>query len=134
MQSKLNSQELIKRSKNRLSSIKYCFNFFHQSNCFYALPMIESTDYGRPMKPFFHWNPELLGLGRQIGKINSGAFGVFRPNHQHPFWYSESLVHVFHTLFLKKTLNLYIYIPNICLGLGFEFGPQRIRDLASVCP
>jgi hypothetical protein len=26
---------------------------------------------------FFHWNPELVGLGRQIGQINSGAFGVF---------------------------------------------------------
>ena len=23
-----------------------------------------------------------------------------------------------------------VYIPNIDLGLGFEFGPQRIRDLA----
>ena len=26
---------------------------------------------------FFHWNSELLGLGRQIGQTNSGAFGVF---------------------------------------------------------
>ena len=25
-------------------------------------------------------------------------------------------------------------IPNIYLGLGFEFGPQRIRNLAIVCP
>ena len=25
------------------------------------------TDYGRPMKPFFHWNSEVLGLGRQLG-------------------------------------------------------------------
>ena len=24
--------------------------------------------------------------------------------------------------------------PNICLGLGFEFGPQRIKDLAIMCP
>ena len=30
-----------------------------------------------PNEAFFHWNPELLGLGRQIGQINSGAFGVF---------------------------------------------------------
>ena len=29
-----------------------------------------------PNEAFFHRNPELLGLGRQIGKINSGAFGV----------------------------------------------------------
>ena len=25
-------------------------------------------------------------------------------------------------------------IPNVYLGLGFEFGPQRFRDLAFVCP
>ena len=34
-------------------------------------------DYRRPKKPFFHWNPELLGLSRQIGQINSWACGVF---------------------------------------------------------
>ena len=28
----------------------------------------------------------------------------------------------------------FIQIPNIYLGLGFEFGPQRVRDLAFVCP
>ena len=26
---------------------------------------------------FFHRNPKLLGLGRQIGQINFGAFGAF---------------------------------------------------------
>jgi hypothetical protein len=25
----------------------------------------------------FQWNPKILGLGREIGQINSGAFGVF---------------------------------------------------------
>ena len=36
-----------------------------------------------PNEAFFHWNPKLLGLGRQIrqinraAKFNSGAFGVF---------------------------------------------------------
>ena len=35
-----------------------------------------------------------------------------------------------------KKLSLYIQIPNIYLGMGFEFefGPQRIRDLVIVCP
>ena len=33
-----------------------------------------------------------------------------------------------------EKLSLYIKIPNIYLGLGFEFGPQRIWDLAIVCP
>ena len=30
-----------------------------------------------PNEAFFHLNPELLGLGRQIEQINYGAFGVF---------------------------------------------------------
>ena len=30
-----------------------------------------------PNEAFFHWNPELFGLGRQFGQINSGAFGIF---------------------------------------------------------
>ena len=29
---------------------------------------------------------------------------------------------------------IYIHIPNIYLGLGFEFGLQRIRDLVFMCP
>ena len=29
-----------------------------------------NTEYGSPMKHFFHQNPKLLGLGRQIGQIN----------------------------------------------------------------
>ena len=58
---------------------------------------------------FFHWNPELLGLGRQIGQINSGAFGsIFRLNYEYPFWYSESLVHVFH----YSTIGPFILRPH----------------------
>ena len=78
----------------------------------------------------------LLGLGWHVGQLNSGALGVFRPNYQHPFWYNESLVRVFHLFnhcFYKK-LSLYIHIPNTYLGLGFEVGLQRMRDLALVCP
>ena len=40
---------------------------------------------------------------------------------------------VIQPLFLLKS-KPYILIPNIHLGLGFEFGPQRIMDLAFVCP
>ena len=35
-----------------------------------------TTNYGRPMKSFFRWNPEFLALGKHIGPINSGAFRV----------------------------------------------------------
>ena len=30
-----------------------------------------------PNEAFFHLNPELLDLGKQVGQINSVAFGVF---------------------------------------------------------
>ena len=38
---------------------------------------------------------------------------------------------LFNHYFYKK-LYLYIHISNVYLGLGFEFWPQRIRDLAVV--
>ena len=34
--------------------------------------------------------------------------------------------------YFYKKLGLYILLPNIYLGMGFEFGPQRIGDLAIV--
>ena len=39
-------------------------------------------------------------------------------------------------LHMSTKISLYIHIPNIYLGLGFEFEfwPQRIRDFAFVCP
>ena len=84
-----------------------------------------------PRWRLFYWNPELLGLGRQIGQINSGAFGIFTTK------LSASILvkwlpcpcFPFNHYFYKK-LSLYINIHNIYLGLRFEFGPQRIRDLA----
>ena len=35
---------------------------------------------------------------------------------------------------LPQKISLYIQIPIIYVGLGYEFGPQRIKDLAIVCP
>ena len=56
-----------------------------------------------PNEAFFHWNPKLLGVGRQNGQINSWTFGVFWPDCQH-------------SLFLR----LYIHILTKCLfGIGF---------------
>ena len=94
------------------------------------------TDYGGPIKPFFHWNPELLGLGRQIGQINSGAFGVFLAELSVPvliLWVPSPCFPLFNHYFYKKQAFTYPHIPNIYFGLGFEFGPQRIRDLAFAC-
>ena len=60
---------------------------------------IQHHELWTPNEAFFHWKPEVLGLGRKIGQINSRAFGVFSAELSAPilpFWYSESLVHVFH--------------------------------------
>ena len=74
-------------------------------------------------------------LGRKI----LGHLGYFRLNNElsAPIlvqWVPCPCFPLFNNYFYKK-LSLYIHIPNIYLGLlGFEFGPQRTRDLAFVCP
>ena len=92
-----------------------------------------------PNEAIFHWDPELLGLARQIGH-KTWAFGVFSAELSAPIlvqWVSCPCFPLIYPYFYKK-LSLYIQIPNIYLGLGFEFefefGPQRIRDLAFVSP
>jgi hypothetical protein len=87
------------------------------------------------MKPFSS-KSQTLGLGQTIWADKFwgiwGIFGRFIRTH----FGTVSPLSIFsinQPLFLKK-LSLYNQIPNIYLGLGFEFGPQRIRDLAIVCP
>ena len=91
---------------------------------------------------FFHPNTtKLLGLGRQFGQINFGAYGVLSVDLSAPILVQCSVVSplncpcflLFRHYFYKK-LGFYIHIPNIYLGLGFECGSQRIRDSAVVCP
>ena len=69
-----------------------------------------------------------------LEQINSGAFGVFSAKLSAPIlvqWVPCPCFPLFNQYFYKK-LSLYIHLPNIYLGLGFEFGQQRIRDLAFV--
>ena len=49
-----------------------------------------------PNEAFCHRNSKFLGLGRQFGQLNFGAFGVFSANLSAPILKSKSLVHVFH--------------------------------------
>ena len=91
--------------------------------------LISTTDYGRP-RCFF------LGLGWQLEQINLGAFGVFSTYLSAPIsvlWVPCPCFPLINHSFYKK-LSLHIQIQNIYFGLGFEFGQQRIRDLAIVCP
>jgi hypothetical protein len=105
---------------------------------FYKIHHVLTLDHGlrTPNEAFFNGNPELLGLGRQIGQINSWAFGVFSAELSAPILVQLVPCPCFplfnHYFYIK--LGLYIHIPNIYLGLRFEFGPQRIKDLAFVCP
>ena len=87
-----------------------------------------------PNEAFFHGNPKVLSLGRQFGQINFWTFGVFSVNLSAPIlvlWVPCPCFPLIKHYFYKK-LSLYIQIPNIYLGSGFEFGLQR--DLAIVCP
>jgi hypothetical protein len=59
------------------------------------------TDYGRPMKPFFIEIPKVWAWADKFW----GIFGIFRPNYQHPFWYRESLVHIFYHSPIISTKN-----------------------------
>ena len=72
-----------------------------------------------PNEAFFHWNPKLLGLGRQIGQINFVAFGVFSADLSAPIlvlWVPCPCFPLINHYFYKK-LSLYIPIPNIYLNI-----------------
>ena len=86
---------------------------------------------------FFLRNIKLLGLNRQIGQINVGAFGVFLVNLSAPILVLRVPCPCFpynQPLFLRKTKPF--RIPQIYLGLGFEFefGPKRIYPLCVRSP
>ena len=87
------------------------------------------TDY----EAFFHRNSKLLGLGRQFGQIHFGAFGGISANLSAPIlvlWVPCPCFLLIINHYFHKKLNLYIQIPIF----EFEFGLQRIKELAIVCP
>ena len=78
-----------------------------------------------PNEAFFHLNPELLGLGRQIGQIHSGAFAVFAVKLSAPIfvqWVPCPCFPLFNPYFYKKTKPLYptsqLFIWEWDLNLG----------------
>ena len=80
-----------------------------------------------PCEASFHWNPELFGSDKQIRQINSGAFGLFSAKLSVPIYVQWVLVFHYSTLISTKNQIQNIYS-------GFEFWPQRIGDLAFLCP
>jgi len=71
-----------------------------------------------PNEAFFHQNPNFCGIWGIFGRFGTASpLSMFSMNQP---WL---------IIISTKKLNLYIQIPNIYLGLGFEFGSQEI-----VCP
>ena len=123
----------------RYWSIIHCFDptLKRSFKNHYTLFLKEKTTDILACKAFFDRNGKLFGLGRKIGQTNFGAFGgMFGwPIITHFGTVSPiSKFFIKHLFFLQEIKPL--QIPNIYLGLGFEFEfrPQRIRDLAIVCP
>ena len=77
-----------------------------------------------PNEAFFHWNPELLCLGRQIGQINSGAFVVFSAKLSWPIlvqWVPCPCFLLIDHYFYKKP-SFYIHILNVYYGSAKNYG------------
>jgi hypothetical protein len=92
------------------------------------------TDYGRPMKPFFYQKSQTFGLGHTIWADKFwGILGIFGQTISTHLGLPCPCFPLINHYFYKK-LSLYIHIPDIYLGLGFEFGPQRNSNLSIVCP
>ena len=85
--------------------------------------MILYTDYGRLIKPFSIEIQNVFGF--ELGQTNWAKKLWDIWSILSPFWYSESLVHVFHystkyhlTSISKKKLSLYIHIQKYLFGIG----------------
>ena len=91
------------------------------------------TNYGHPMKPFFIKIPNFWAWAGNLGKYIWGYLGYFPLNYQHPFCYSESLVHVFYysTLISTKKQAKYLFGDQVS-RISFDFlkwrsmGPQKL--------
>ena len=82
-------------------------------NKFLELDMTLYHGLRMPNEASFHWNPEFLGLGRQIEQINYRAFGVFSAelSATHFGTYSDavspfSMFSIIQPLFLQKNKPL----------------------------
>ena len=73
-----------------------------------------------------NWADKFWGIWVIFGRTIGTHFGTVSP---------LAMFSIIQPLFLQKTKPSYLYIriPNIYFGLGFEFGSQRIRNLAFVC-
>ena len=99
-------------------------HFNHCKDCYsYIFGILQKcTDSGRPMKPFFIKIPNFWAWADKFG----GIWGIFSQTINSDFCTASPLCmfSINQPLFLQK-LSLYIQIPNIYFGLGFEYGSQK---------
>ena len=103
--------------------------------------IVIGKDYGCQVKPFFIEIQKFWAWADKLGRQILGHLGYFRPSYQYLFWYSESLVYVFHystIISTQKTKPLYphpqIFIWNWDLNLNLgrkELGIQPSCVLSS---
>ena len=83
---------------------------------------------GTDNKAFYHRNLELLGLGKQIGQINSGAFGVFSAKLQAAHFLRKRLhfcrasLFIFQRLYFTRALRKTIHFAVLLFGIFFIIG------------
>ena len=95
------------------------------------IPNCFSHGLRTPNEDFFHHNYKLLSLARQFGLIKFRAFWVLSVDLSliSTHFGTGSRLSMF-SIISTKTKPLYPSLKR----LGFEFGPQRVRDLALACP
>ena len=79
------------------------------------------ADNERTMKPFFIEIPNFLGLGRQFGRINFGATGVFSANLSAPIyvlWVPCPYFSLINQYFYKETPKPFYPNPKYLFGIG----------------
>ena len=114
-----NIQMLWSSQLNRLVysySLKTCMHVHNVQ----TLHLLLATYFRCPMKPFFIEIQNFWAWTDQLNGKNSGAFGVI---------FSQTICTYIGTIFSTKTKALYQHSKYL-----FQFGLQRIRDLAFVCP
>ena len=88
--------------------------------------MVWLTDYGRPIKPVFI---EIQNFWQ--GQTNWpdkfwGIWGYFRPNYQHPFWYSSVFSirdHPFKTSACSSPIRTGVFLGQSWTGGGANLAP-----------
>ena len=116
------SFEELKVNNNKYSYFKI-WNFIKLANHRMTYTRQKSWTFGLRQT---NWADKFCGIWGIFGRTISAHFGTVSP--------LSMFFSLFNNHYFYKRLSLYIHIPNVYLGLGFEFGPQRIRDLAFMCP